>query len=253
MSKQTYVRNYFYTAYDWHDMATIATQLKQNKKYEIDNPIDAIAQDIFDNIKQYNDTLTLGHVKDAVLKRDKVKLPVTVPERIEVDDHHYEVNPYEIDILSINPRKIHYQLVFSSGYTAESTYYVDEIEKNRVSYLVSEHIVGPRKGCDLLKRMYHELFDSEVEATAYLEEQESRYKNPSHHSANGYKLMVVDGIKMKKDSWYEKNLLAQDYIERLNEDPEKYRLYDAYSVIQELQPRIDELAKEKSGYEDPEK
>jgi len=251
VSKQTYVRNYFYTAYDWHDMATIATQLEQNGKYEIDNPIDAIAQDIFDNIKQYIEPLTLERVKEAILKKDKVTLSVTVPERIEVDDHHYEVNPYEIDILSINPRKIRYQLAFSGGYTAESTYYVDEIEKDRVSYLVSEHIVSPRKGCDLLERIYHELFDSEVEATAYLEEQKRHYKNPSYHGANGYKLMVVDGVKMKKDSWYEKNLLAQDYIERLNEDPKKYRLYDAYSVIQELQPRIDEFAKEKDGFEDP--
>jgi len=232
MKTNNYVQCHTYTSTDWHDMATVVTQMQQDGHYEITDPEDFIAKDIYEHVKELSATITEESIKTTMsAKKDKF----------------FEINDVSrIEVFSKNASGYGYRMHYDEfDYTKLVQYTINEIETNKVAYLVSEHLVNPGKGCDLLERAYHDLFDNLSEAAKYLEEMMEDYKHEGHayRKESGYKLTVVDKSEIKRTSWYKDNMLALHLLEELGEDPATYRFYrSARAVVSELQQKKYEVA-----------
>lgn len=229
---QNYVQCHTYTSTDWHDMASVVTQMKQDAHYEIDNPEDFIANDIFEHIKELIPSLTVEDIKAAM----------NAP-----DDGYFDINEVSrIEIFSKKHTGFGYQIHYDEfDYTYLRQYQIDTIKADNVVYLVSEHIVNPGKGCDLLERAYHDLFDNLSEAEKYQAEkmEDYKYEGSSYRKESGYKICVVDKSKFKNNPWYKDNMSALRLMEELGEDPATYRFYrSARAVVSELQQKKYEAA-----------
>lgn len=233
--KKYFVQAMTYTSTDWHDMATVYEQLKENGSYEIQNPIDFMAKAVLYNLIEYNTGLTVDDLKSVM--DEKKRITVAVPD-VKRDEDGFATEPQEIEVFSDKEGHIGYRLNFEYDYTYLCEYSVSEIRAENVAYIVSEHIVNPGKGSDLMERIYHEPFDNLMEAEKYLEKMMEGYKHEGYRyrSESGYKLAVVDKNEITKNPWYEKNMLALKFMKKYGEDVEKYRFYRSIQgVISELQ------------------
>lgn len=233
--KKYFVQEMKYTSTDWHDMATVYKQLKENGSYEIQNPFDFMAKTVLHNLLEFNIGLTVDDLKSVM--DEKKRITVAVPD-VKRDEDGFTSEPQEIEVFSDREGHIGYHLNFEYDYTYLYEYSVSEIKAENVAYIVSEHIVNPGKGSDLVERIYHEPFDNLMEAEKYLKKMMEGYKHEDYRyrSESGYKLAVVDKNEIIKNPWYEKNMLALELMKNYGEDVEKYRFYRSIQgVISELQ------------------
>lgn len=239
MAKQSFVRQNHYSSTDWHDMASVVDQMQQNGSYEIQDPETYIATDIYNYIKDMvSSEVTVDTIKEIMNGNDDAFIETVVPTRYE-ENGITNVRPDRIEIFSKAHSGFGYQPHFDSvDYTNVMQYHIDEIEPEKVAYLVSEHVVNPGKGSDLLERVYHEPFDSLEEAIAYQTEQMKDYVHEgcAWSQDSGFKISIVDKEAILQDSWYKDNMLALDYIDKLGLNPADYRFYrSAHGVVETLQ------------------
>lgn len=238
--KASYVSMNLYTSTDWHDMASVVTQLQQDGVYEIEDVDTFVATDIYEHIKDMVDKdITPATIKEIMNGNDDSYID-TVVESYEKDGVTHVV-PDCIEVFAKAHSGIGYQSHFDAfDYTHLVTYKVSEIEKQNVAYLVSEHIVNPGKGCDLLERLYHEPFTSLEEAQAYMDKLNKDYDHSggAYRESSGYKLSIVDKEAILENPWYKNNMLALDYMQRLKLDPKEYRFWYPHGIVSELQEKI---------------
>lgn len=238
--KASYVSMNLYTSTDWHDMASVVTQLQQDGVYEIEDVDTFVSTNIYEHIKDMVDKdITTDTIKEIMNGNDDAYID-TIAESYEKDGVTHVV-PDRIEVFAKAHSGIGYQSHFDAfDYTHLVTYGVSEIEKQNVAYLVSEHIVNPGKGCDLLERLYHEPFTSLEEAQAYMDELNKDYDHSgsAYRESSGYKLSIVDKEAILENPWYKNNMLALDYMQRLKLDPKEYRFWYSHGVVSELQEKI---------------
>ena len=111
--------------------------------------------------------VTVDTIEEIMNSNDDAFIETVVPTSYE-ENGITNVRPDRIEIFSKAHSGFGYQPHFDSvDYTNVMQYHIDEIEQEKVAYLVSEHVVNPGKCSDLLERVYHEPFDSLEEAIAY--------------------------------------------------------------------------------------
>lgn len=238
--KKNYVQKDVYSSTDWHDMATDREWLKEKDKgtFEIADPLTFIAKDIYNAIEELVDkTYTVDAIRKILEEKKNTVIETVVEEMVQTGENEYTENPATINITFDEEGFPVVAYDYSSGYTHEVFYYVQEIEADNVAYIVPEHIINPGKGCDLIERLYHEMFTSLSDALSYQEKMMESYKSASR-SDSGYRIEVIDAEKMKENAWYKDNIAFVSLAKKLNlsaEQMEKYRYMNGYDALSELQ------------------
>ena len=236
-----FVQKSVYSAFDWHNMATVITQMQQDGHYDIDKPYEFIAEDIYENISDYiTSDITIDKIIGFMKLEDDTDIKLI--NNTKDDSIAY---PTSIEFFSEKKGNVGYRITNEIGYTKLVEYYISDIECEDIAYIVSEHIVNPGKGCDLIERCYHEPFKSLEEAENYLLDQMKYYTHSgrTYHSDSGYKIEVVDKEKIQGIEWYKYNMLALEYMKKLNKNPEDYRFYrNVLYLVGELQEEIYQLS-----------
>lgn len=244
MALQKFIRENNYISTDWHDMASVRTQLQHDGNYAIPDTDAYIATEIYNYIKNMvSKEITVDTIKEIMNGDKDVRIDTVVPTK-EEKDGVVNIRPNSIEIFAKSKSGLGYQPYFEAEFTNVVEYRVDEIEEENVAYIVSEHIVNPGKGLDLLERVYHEPFLSSEEAVVYQQEQmKIYYEGYTYHDESGFKIFVVDKEEILQDSWYKDNMLALDYIKKLGLNADDYRFYrSAHDVVEALQKQVYEAA-----------
>lgn len=182
----------------------VATQMQQDDSYNISDTNIAIAADIYNDIKSFvKDDVTLD-VVTSLVKGGKDSVIMCK------DD-----NPVQFFVKSDSA--IGYSRRGEQG-DIDVVYDVYDVEPSKVSYLVTE---GVEDAEGVSSRFYHEPFESLEDAQKYQAERGSG------------DISVVDRDEVVKSEWYQSNMRANEYIDKLGKNYDDYP-YSADVIVREL-------------------
>lgn len=238
--KKQFVKRSIYSSYDWHDMATEEIQVEENGGYDITDPSNLIAIEIYESIKEMTDSTiyTVENILQIIKDGKPISIATNVEEEIQVGEREVTVNPSKFNIVFEDSSHIIVENIFSCGYTCNIHYYIEEFEECDIQYLVAEHIINPGKGCDLITRVYHEPFLSLDDAKVYQEEMMKNYVPGLGRTNSGYKIEICDSKRLISSSWYQKNMSFVQLATKMSlsqEDLENYRYMSGFDALQKLQ------------------
>ena len=241
---KNYVARDIYTCTDWHDMSTDREWIKEKGKstYEIEDPLTLIAEDIYELYKNViAETYTIAAIRKILEEKKPVTIKPVVEETIQTGENSYTENPAEIQIDFEKDGSPFIMEEYSCfDYTCNVYYHIMEIEEGKVGYVVPEHIINPRKGCDLIERLYHKMFTSLEDATAYQNKMMENYSY-DFYSNGGYRIEVIDATEIKENPWYKSNLAFVSLAKKMSlsvEQMKEYRYMSGDYALAKLQDKF---------------
>jgi hypothetical protein len=190
-------------------------QMSDNGHFEISDPKEFIAEKMFLCLESYIDV----HYDIQFIRE---LLDTDGKHRLLLNDDDYD-NLIDCVVLSIDNINRSYYYDLSGEFRARQIFKVSELEDDDVAYLVSEHIINPYPGCDLIERCYRKYFDDESAAQRYCSNRMKNYFTAQGLSSSGYRVSVVSKKAMSDSHWYNANIMAAENIKSYSLDAESYR------------------------------
>ena len=197
------------------EMELDINQLGDESDYEIVDAKNFIADCIYDCIEDYVDfKYDLESIRKLLNKSGKYKLKLM--------DNSGDTSVSQVIIKVDNERETYYYDL-SGDFKARQVFQVKRIEEEDVRYLVSEHIVNPFPGCNLIERCYKPYFDDVITARRYYNNRMKTYETEHGTSSSGYRITVVSKTETDASDWYNANMKAMEFISKYNLEAEDYR------------------------------
>lgn len=128
MALQKFIRENNYISTDWHDMASVRTQLQHDGNYAIPDTDAYIATEIYNYIKNMvSKEITADTIKEIMNGDKDVRIDTVVPTK-EEKDGVVNIRPNSIEIFAKSKSGLGYQPYFEAEFTNVVEYRVDEIE-----------------------------------------------------------------------------------------------------------------------------
>lgn len=191
------------------DMSTTKKQLMFNGDYDI--PKDKIEQVIVDYLIELFPFMERKIFEDAILKKEKVTFPVLNIKTNKDGEEQYEDCEFYIE----NDKTWYeHQAIFDgSNYDLTEEYsfgqvnyktrfYLQDIPKENVCYLVEELFIGPYKYCDIIERIYVEPFKNIQQAKEFFE----TFKTHNGYIEGRKEIFVANYETLKETKWFELNM-----------------------------------------------
>ena len=196
------------------DIELNVNQLQDNGLYEIADPIDFLANDIFICLENnLNPRYGVDDIYEMLQKSGKYML----------ETYSWDGTDTNSILLVVDTENQKYYYDMKCGYTSRQIYTVTDIEEENVGYLVSEHLINPIECCKLIERCYEPYFKSLKDAQRYQEAKMRRYTHAKGTENSGFRISVIDTVEIVKSDWYNMNLQAAANIREYQLDAEDYR------------------------------
>ena len=224
MAIHNYVLSKYVSGTNRSDIELDINQLMDDGKYEIVNPKELIADYMFAALENFiNPQYTVNDIKSL--------LDVDGKHRLSVCDYGNN-DLVDVIIVKVNNKNQSYYYDLKGGFISRQIYTVKQIDDSNVGYLVTEHIINPFSGCDLIERCYKEYFRDLSAAKRYCEGKMKHYAIAKGRSNSGYRISVVDVNEIEISKWYKLNIEAINDIKQYNLDPEDYRYIENVEDLQ---------------------
>ena len=178
------------------DSITMDTLLKENDRYDIKNPLHAVAEDMHCQFVEASESARFRYVP-------------TVEDLVSILGYR---EPYEIKSCSDTSPEITISLCYTQDNpypdlvieepccTVTCRYLVQDIPSDRVGYLAVENFLNPFRYIPSMQRFYHEPYATQEEADAALEEMKLHEKYDSVKEMH-----VIDLGEAADNVWYSSN------------------------------------------------
>lgn len=207
------------------DAQLVIQQAVRANRFEIDDPVDLIAGDMFASLEDFIDIrYTPEQIRDLIEKSGKFRLLT-----FDRNDKSKVSGVY----LRFDEATKTYMYDIRGKLKVRQIYEVTEINDADVAYLVSEHIVAPESGVSLVERCYHPVFDKLQDAIKYRDARMANYAPEKGTNESGWRILVVNRQLIESDTWYKGNLAAYTLIKDKGLDVNKYRYIGDIKDLQE--------------------
>ncbi len=237
MAKHNYVLSKYMSGMSKSDLELDVNQLIIDDMYEILQPELSIAEDIFSKLESFlHPQYTQDFIYSLFATTGKYKL-------LTYDSSDFAA--IKSIVLSVDAQKRVYYYDIKGRFISRQIYEVYQVYDADMGYLVTEHIIAPEEGCDLIEHCYKPYFRDARAARQYCRSQNRQYDAVKGTENSGFKITVVDVNKLEMSAWYKAELKAWDDVERYELDKEDYRylkdidkirmaiLADAYDSLSE--------------------
>lgn len=214
MALNSYVLSKYLSGTSGMDAQLVIQQAVRANRFEIEDPMDLIAGDMFASLEDVIDVrYTPEQIRDLLGKSGRFRL-----------------SPFEKDgkgpsgvYLTLDSEAGNYRYDVRGRTKIRQVYEVRRMNDADVGYLVTEHIVGPEPGVSLVERCYHTYFRKLQDAINYRDFKMDGYKTEKGSPESGWRILVVDVNEMEANPWYKGNLKANAMIRAHGLDEERYR------------------------------
>lgn len=223
MALQNYVLSKYVSGITKDDIELDIIQMSENDSYLIIAPKRLIAYDIFNSLENFLHPKYTENMIRSLLDTDgKYKLST------------YDLGTssvVESIILSVDNESQTYYYDLKGGLICRQIYNVSQMDDGDVGYLVTEHIVNPFKGCDLIERCYTPYFHDLFTARQYRSNRMKNYSVAKGTPNSGYRISVVNIHDIEQSNWYLTNLRVADSIKEYHLNPEDYRYIPDIEIV----------------------
>ena len=224
MAVLTYVLSKYISGLNKDDIELDINQLTDNNEYYVIAPKRLIASDIYDSLENIlHPQYTMEMIRNL--------LDIDGKYELSVYEANYITNASSV-ILTVDNRHNTFYYDVRSDFICRQIYIIQEIEFANVRYLVTEHIINPSKGCDLIERCYKPYFNDVFSARQYMNKRNRNYTVAKGTPNSGYKLSIVDVNLIEKSDWYHTNLRIAESIREFHLDPEEYRYIPDIDMVE---------------------
>lgn len=216
MALQNYVLSKYMSSISSDDIELDVNQLMENGSYSILRPKNLIAHEIFNILSVF---------LDAKYTERMIRVLLDLPDgKYRLASQNFGTTlSMNCIVLSVNAVQHTYSYDMSGSFLCHQSYIIQQIDTSNVGYLVTEHIIDPEKGCDLIERCYEPYFDNLFMAKQYQSACMRNYKVSKGTPNSGYRISVIDVNIISKSEWYLLNIQAANDIIKYQLDSEDYR------------------------------
>ena len=225
MAVRNYILSKFLSGTSADNIEMEISQLVVNGRYEIDNPKDVIADEMYVALSNYLDPGYSPYKIRSILDTDG-------KHKLACFDDGASVLTADYVIISVDTEKKSYYYEIHGNFKSRHIYKVSEIDQLNVGYMVAEYIVAPSKGCPLIERVYTPLFRDLDRAVRYRKQKMRNYSCAKGGESSGYRITVVDSKEMESSDWYKKNIEIAEDIRKYELVEEDYRYMENIDEIQ---------------------
>lgn len=212
--KNTYVSVNTYGGMDWHDTKTWSKFLTENNRFELTNPMKAIAKHVYKELQDmYTSCTQNGKTTKTVLNNipslDEIAKHIAEKESFSVTSKDgYELEAYW------NPEENQLTMDYFAGQVSyDIAYEIMEIESDNLIYIAAQNFLCPMKGVPSVTRFYTKPFDNLADAQKECERIQASIDSDNVRA----ELILADKTVMCNTEWYKSN---NHVIELLKAHPE---------------------------------
>ena len=223
MAIQTFVLSKHISGLSADSVELDIRQMTENGEFVIENPKDLIASTMYRSMASVIDSrYTEQHIRSLFDADGKYRINVSGSIIGQVA---------RCVIVGVDNKRGMYWSSVEGDVISRWIYIVQQITEDNVVYLVTDHVIAPEPGIDLVERCYHPYFTNIFDARRYLYDQNKEYRNYKGTRESGFRISVADVRKLEKSAWYKANLKIVEEIKKYGLDEEDFRYIKDVNVV----------------------